>query len=138
MRISDWSSDVCSSDLLALAFFELIIGFQVAIPSGGLVISLTVQRDNASDSTLPVQCFVLGGTFRAVPEASGQGAARRQWQALGKRSNTGMALPARSRWAAFWLAICGVALAHQGITLPSLARLASRSEEHTSELQSLM
>src|SRR3546814_20304221 len=88
----------CSSDLrfllllfhLALAFFELRSGFQVAIPSGGLVISLTVQRDNASDSTLPVQCFVLGGTFRAVPEASGQGAARRQWQALGKRSNTGM------------------------------------------------
>src|SRR3546814_5173438 len=72
-----------------------------------------------------VKCFVHGGTFRAVPEASGQGAARRQWQALGKRSNTGMALPARSLWAAIWLAICGVALAHQGATLPSLARLAS-------------
>jgi len=45
--------------------------------------------------------------------------------ALGKRSNTGMALPARSLRAAVWLATCGVALAHQGATLPSLARLAS-------------
>jgi len=45
--------------------------------------------------------------------------------ALGKRSNTGMALPARSLRAFVWPAICGVALAHQGATLPSLARHAS-------------
>jgi len=60
-----------------------------------------------------VQCFVLGGTFSVVP------------QALGKRSNTGMALAACSLRAAFGLAICGVALAHQGANLPVLARRAS-------------
>jgi len=78
-----------------------------------------------SFSRISVQCFAIIGVFRAVPEVPGQGAARRQWQALGKRSNTGMALPARSLRAAVWLATCGVALAHQGATLPSLARLAS-------------
>ncbi|PIQ38106.1 MAG: hypothetical protein COW59_03580 [Lysobacterales bacterium CG17_big_fil_post_rev_8_21_14_2_50_64_11] len=60
-----------------------------------------------------------------MPQAPGQGTACRQWQALGKRSNTGIALAARPLWAAFWLASCGVALAHQGATLPALARRAS-------------
>src|SRR3546814_7839401 len=44
MRISDWSSDVCSSDLGAFAFFDL---------SGGLKLAIWAQDDISYDTGLP-------------------------------------------------------------------------------------
>jgi hypothetical protein len=73
----------------------------------------------------PVWCVVYNGAFRAAPEASGLGAARRQWQALGKCCNNGMALPARSRKGGPHPASCGVTRARKGVTLSSHACLAS-------------
>src|SRR3546814_10856782 len=81
MRISDWSSDVCSSDLLVAAPGDQVID---------LVVVDALQRDGVD---LHLQAGVLGG---------------------------------------------GEAVHHLVELAPAGDRLELRSEEHTSELQSLM
>src|SRR3546814_4971166 len=103
MRISDWSSDVCSSDLSALA--------KAALPS-------------ASSFTLSPTCWSL-------PQAS-----------ITKASLTAMQAMVSTPLALNSAAFCtkpGRCLAEQvGVKAPGTENSTTRSEEHTSELQSLM
>src|SRR3546814_2513560 len=87
MRISDWSSDVCSSDLLEEEHYQCFPLEFFSVP-GHLVTSLNGEN--------------LEGTFRAFIHAP-----FKQDEMVGDRNNTSLVLQVRS-------------------------------EEHTSELQSLM
>src|SRR3546814_9491275 len=115
MRISDWSSDVCSSDLLGLVLrLPLVVGHPVDNLAGGVVVQ--------------AQALLLGGG--QVPLGEAVAAESRQVhqvdvlhvaalaQVLDKRAEGG-----------------GLQL---GAGLFVQRRHVSRSEEHTSELQSLM
>src|SRR3546814_7735219 len=95
MRISDWSSDVCSSDLLPQVTFEAI-----AERRGKAFRHLRCRRQTGSRPVdAAVGCTDLGPA-RHIVGAGGRN--RQRDQEYGKKSNAG------------------------------------RSEEHTSELQSLM
>src|SRR3546814_3359702 len=115
MRISDWSSDVCSSDLFALAFVVLftIGGFS------GLMLALTPVDFQYHDTYFVVAHFhyvlVPGAVFSII-------AAVYYWipKWTGRMYNE-----KAGRWH-FWLSAIFINL------------LFFRSEEHTSELQSLM
>src|SRR3546814_5552613 len=105
MRISDWSSDVCSSDLpdqLALQGAEMLR--QAAAPGRGDKVARLVDAAQARGLPAPDQAGV-----------SSQ-AARQQL-----RDHRGLAVRAGRE--------------HHRFVLPPHGR---RSEEHTSELQSLM
>src|SRR3546814_2110136 len=99
MRISDWSSDVCSSDLLAVYIQDPLVTVMV----GGFV------------GTFPQQVRIVGEA--SVPQA----------------------IPYRAN-----MTVLDVIIATGGLTEfadgnnTTLVRLDNRSEEHTSELQSLM
>src|SRR3546814_4458534 len=106
MRISDWSSDVCSSDLLA--------------PLQGLL-----------DHRAP-DLLLLAALFRDVFDHLGdevEGFLLAGLRAVGLR--LGLAL---ARAALALRLLLGVAFAEQVVVVDELVR----SEEHTSELQSLM
>src|SRR3546814_3081110 len=107
MRISDWSSDVCSSDLLA-SVLACVLGGQrlvarVCAPQvlGGLLVE-------AAHAVAP-----------AKRSAAGCRAIRSRW--VGRSVSTASASAMRA-------AACAMRAASSG----------DRSEEHTSELQSLM
>src|SRR3546814_10038217 len=110
MRISDWSSDVCSSDLFGDRF--------------GVA---WICRHHISNSTDPVDALAAIGLLRGDGESEfflerpGKGAAHR------------VCLPAGSRAD---LVDGGSLRALQHLDHGSARR--ARSEEHTSELQSLM
>src|SRR3546814_2520084 len=92
MRISDWSSDVCSSDLLEVALHEYL-------PFTILLLSL----------------FTVAGGVRIVGNLHGS-----------PSLNTGL------------LAAGTVLASWMGTTGAAMLLVRPRSEEHTSELQSLM
>src|SRR3546814_5406697 len=99
MRISDWSSDVCSSDLLSLRVFEVV---DVEVAKVALGTAKALSHDAVG----------LGYTFRADD--------------LGVCFHLG----------AVAFRHCG---ADSNLAVPfGLGELGLRSEEHTSELQSLM
>src|SRR3546814_10015826 len=113
MRISDWSSDVCSSDLVLLRHFQRA---RRKLPELGLQrLSLLLQCDE----------LVLTGLFPLL-------ARRLQRRRLGSRL-----LPFQHR-------LLKARLEFRNPPAPALLdinvfqRVAKRSEEHTSELQSLM
>src|SRR3546814_3297750 len=125
MRISDWSSDVCSSDLTALFTF-------LAAPYGLFAVAWAyVAR---AYLTLPLQVILL-------KRASGIGFGRTWaaiWEPLAASAVMGIALhyglPAAERLTANpWLRLTAAVAAGTAIY-----GLALRSEEHTSELQSLI
>src|SRR3546814_3438106 len=100
MRISDWSSDVCSSDLTG----EIVLD-DVFVPTSGI---------------LP-NCSGLKGPFGCLNKAR-YGIA---WGALGAAESC-------------WLAARDYGLDRKQFDRPLETRNSTRSEEHTSELQSLM
>src|SRR3546814_2463975 len=114
MRISDWSSDVCSSDLVH-ANGELVSDYEIS-PDGRTL----AFRQNYDAYVTPLmpggQDVSLGIKSSALPvtRVSGSGAEYMHWSDGGRRLH----------WS-------------RGATLLS-ADLANRSEEHTAELQSLM
>src|SRR3546814_4398359 len=95
MRISDWSSDVCSSDLL-----------------------------------------VLSGEYRVLPEAEAASAARAINVALSVREHAQLFAPADAPIVEI-MCPCPVCRSDVAGIVPCMAVI-QRSEEHTSELQSLM
>src|SRR3546814_5699707 len=111
MRISDWSSDVCSSDLASL--------FTTAPSSSARSASSTISESQAEVSRNK-------GTHSHMA-----GLALRVFQ-----------------WSAIWFTGNPVAVAVHAVTISWLtavnwsgaggARIIARSDEHTSELQSLM
>src|SRR3546814_5396757 len=102
MRISDWSSDVCSSDLL---------------------------RADISAGTLPLAALL-------APAADGDKAGK--GGNAGSGGGAGTALPAsRERWSRKPLDLAALRAIDAAVKLVAKA-LVARSEEHTSELQSLM
>src|SRR3546814_9893606 len=108
MRISDWSSDVCSSDLRVQRVFRLVLLFRLQHHWHGDVVGIGMD-----DLAQPRGVEVLLLPFAKMQGDAG--AARRGVLVF----SDGEGAPA------------------VGGPLPAL-RVAGRSEEHTSELQSLM
>src|SRR3546814_4658714 len=118
MRISDWSSDVCSSDLLLLGARDT---------QAGVVAQAMQQLDAAR--VLPLGHFgqgvEVGGhgvADRRLRRAAGAGLAGAQQQGVAREVRQLVVFERRG-------ARIGVA---------PLVQRVERSEEHTSELQSLM
>src|SRR3546814_10733621 len=118
MRISDWSSDVCSSDLFSLA---AMVGFAYLVKENGQTRSMA--------KLAPL--FVLGAILCAEPMVFGSRELSVTWML----------------YVGIGAIVVGAILAFRGpiaSKLPSLEILADimyralRSEEHTSELQSLI
>src|SRR3546814_4492922 len=123
MRISDWSSDVCSSDLLAARSVE----------------------DVAFDDRVAVgQRFLAGADADRLAAVRSQGRARAEIiviDAVAVIERVAVVADHRERHAGVGLAlemrmVDAVAGAVQ--RNPDILRAAVRSEEHTSELQSIM
>src|SRR3546814_4849485 len=122
MRISDWSSDVCSSDLLVDAA-QLLAVLDADLPGGShSAEDPRVQATQAAIEALFAREFPIN---RALP--SGQG------PALGR--SRGDRYFGGGAWYPTTLAAAG--LCYRLALSPGQDRDA-RSEEHTSELQSLM
>src|SRR3546814_3738695 len=106
MRISDWSSDVCSSDLMGLTLLPALTTMR-KIRAAGLA-------DNA--------CFVMiGGRNDRVSAV----------EALDAGADDHVVKP-------FDFDLLDARLRHLCARAEQVGALARRSEEHTSELQSLM
>src|SRR3546814_7577794 len=112
MRISDWSSDVCSSDLL------LALQRPRSLGEGGVEDGARRRRHQA-EGPLPVGLVVARVVAR-------------------QRRHVGEVAPAGGPVGAEMEPLVGVAEAVQEMHLLEGLRAVVRSEEHTSELQSLM
>src|SRR3546814_10718033 len=125
MRISDWSSDVCSSDLLKIP--PLLIGKRVA---GSCQFDLTLQSglsrffEDRETPTIGINGAYLGPTLEM---AAGE--------TVSINVTNRLTEPATLPWHGFHLPASADGGPHQPIE-PGETR--SRSEEHTSALQSLM
>src|SRR3546814_3436311 len=141
MRISDWSSDVCSSDLIHLALFSvaalwLPIGIaQLAPPAPG-------------QEALWVPLLLLASIGPVFFTVSAQAPLMQRWFAADPRAGDPYYLYAASNLGSFAGLISYPALVEPAMPLAAqswgwtagyaLLVLLVRSEEHTSELQSLM
>src|SRR3546814_10712909 len=123
MRISDWSSDVCSSDLAAVAVPEATVP-EVAVPEAA--------APGASDLEATVQR--LGRDLQSLSETARQSAL----DVLNRESPYVITTDQLVAIAAGALVGAAVVDVLGGGGLASLTAAALRSEEHTSELQSLM
>src|SRR3546814_3130045 len=114
MRISDWSSDVCSSDLLHLCVAGVLLH---AVYLGGVYVAMSLGVEAGLSalivSTQPVLVAALAGVLL------GERVAARQWLGL-------------------TLAAIGVTLVVWRKLEAGFGTMEGRSEEHTSELQSIM
>src|SRR3546814_5182627 len=93
MRISDWSSDVCSSDLLAI---EQLVAFRLAAGEA--------EREHAADRAIEVhvdrfeQVVRVRGNLRRP--ATG-GIQRRRWRSEERRVGKECVSTCRSRWSPY-------------------------------------
>src|SRR3546814_4269469 len=94
MRISDWSSDVCSSDLVAIALGTLAGGWKIIESMGGRITKLSHHQGFAAST---------GGSIMV-----------------------------------FTASLLGIPVSTTHTITGSIIGAGVRSEEHTSELQSLM
>src|SRR3546814_9219128 len=129
MRISDWSSDVCSSDLTVT----------VRLPVARA--QRRIQRRQQAIDRAGVGARKRLGHQRLHPDAirmQGQAGRAREDQQLAAHVLAGQVDPR------IWLGVAGIARLSHEIRERPLAVVAAeqpaqrRSEEHTSELQSLM
>src|SRR3546814_3049717 len=118
MRISDWSSDVCSSDLLA------------TLDPGRYRLSWATARDDGKpDASITVAVRCEGSGELTDPYAIGNAAPS-------NRIATTFSVPARG--CPVQTVVVQKAASRLGETQTGWIDDISRSEEHTSELQSLM
>src|SRR3546814_1333815 len=116
MRISDWSSDVCSSDL-GVRSAESTVGFAIPIELGGKR-GARVAVANAQLSRAEIQAAIIAADVRLqVTQLYVEAVA------ADRRVTT-----ARDQ----------ARIASDALRAASVRVQAGRSEEHTSELQSLM
>src|SRR3546814_1095861 len=121
MRISDWSSDVCSSDL-ALSSLGLLGARIVFAHLAILAVALTFLRSRMHESPRWLEA--------QAAEANGEGkSARGRWRDLFTRQHM-RSMAFLSGMYLFWNLWAGT----NGFFFPYILR----SEEHTSELQSLI
>src|SRR3546814_1574830 len=114
MRISDWSSDVCSSDLALLTFIRNV-GEEGLFPKDYDPQELQAAIDSGNQIQLDkvaTDAFLLLATH--LRDGRTPNAARKQWFMTDSDSDSTPLIP-----------------------LLDYALTANRSEEHTSELQSL-
>src|SRR3546814_10439334 len=124
MRISDWSSDVCSSDLLALSCPD-------PLSTGAGLFALGLRRCRADVRVQRASGILFANCLGSLPDTHLE------------HHGIGCGLSGfRSRQALHCSTGCGI---RQKRTFREVIRLRSRklpvrerSEEHTSELQSLM
>src|SRR3546814_1123873 len=114
MRISDWSSDVCSSDLTVETAFTALRG-----------------AEN------PANVFALGGLLAQEQPHIRPSDSRGSWSCWDRACRAPPRAAANKRHAAAtaftgWKGLCGDG------EWPEVCGSGERSEEHTSELQSLM
>src|SRR3546814_3190908 len=121
MRISDWSSDVCSSDLPVCRFSVPKVGFQLRVPSA-------VPPDPAVSNSSAGIGF--------VPSVRSNSAWMTCWRSTALICPVSLSASRVSIWARLRLAI-GVSYCSSRMS-PVHPALGFRSEEHTSELQPLM
>src|SRR3546814_4920862 len=115
MRISDWSSDVCSSDLIA---------FRALLEKG-------------SDATFLRE--MIGFAAQRLMELESESLVRRRpWRAQRRTAQPAQRLPRPGLGDPCRHGRAADSQAAQGELLPGLPGAPARSEEHTSELQSLM
>src|SRR3546814_6582863 len=140
MRISDWSSDVCSSDLIGKSWTGLRnnnLGTPTAAPSGRRLSRLTLASEGAESSIMFPICF-----YRLIPS----GRRLNILYCLGNFSFARYPDTRRAKSAQSYpevstdLSASDVLRSSRAIRASPAARICwdSRSEEHTSELQSLM
>src|SRR3546814_10450474 len=124
MRISDWSSDVCSSDLGTRDGSLMVVNRSLTMMAGATKIAPTMQA--ALDDWENV-APALGELFEALERNDAEGALPFDADLLAAP------LPRAFGWidGTSYLAHMERARSLRGVSLP-------RSEEHTSELQSLM
>src|SRR3546814_1350854 len=135
MRISDWSSDVCSSDLIEL-------GTYTADGARGAPLRVIVQdlvqaplQDLAALADGFVAAWNVDGSPRLQRFAADGSAAGTEFAFAGTAGRSGTAAIAA---AADGTVLWAVTVA-DGVDAPDVAaQLFDRSEEHTSELQPLM
>src|SRR3546814_1989758 len=123
MRISDWSSDVCSSDLL-IGDFLIDVGSIVGDPSHDVFLSFEAESRSQQQPALP---------FR---RGTGWGGRARIWP-LARASRLARPTLRRASGAAFG-GLHGGPDCRSGTKGQPPLVFPGRSEEHTSELQSLM
>src|SRR3546814_7270871 len=134
MRISDWSSDVCSSDLRALSERPQPDGFdrrpeacdlrrrtERRVVNGRIELWLYVAQRLSAMVLAPLVLVHLGTIIYAIQDGL-----------------TAAEIFSRTQGSLFWAVLYGLfviaAAVHGAIGLRTIAR--ERSEEHTSELQS--
>src|SRR3546814_9717366 len=131
MRISDWSSDVCSSDLLSMLFGWIFINVVARVV--GTIKNMwrndrgIAGRDSDASLSLEISCAVIPQPL------SDRGQAVFSHTAIGPSGPSTQPQPSR--------AASSASVSAATVRQPSARRLAAsagRSEEHTSELQSLM
>src|SRR3546814_6492197 len=122
MRISDWSSDVCSSDLPGLVAAEIVHDDDIArLEAGDQLLANIGQEAFAVDRT--VEDARRGEPIAAQGAQEGHGAPVAM---RGEAANPLASRPPAAQWG------------HVGFDPGLVDEHETRSEEHTSELQSLM
>src|SRR3546814_8537144 len=125
MRISDWSSDVCSSDLLREIFLGNLRFEQIQAHTGATPKVLTVRLKR-----LEANGMVERRLYRERPP-------RHEYRPTAKGEAFHAVLLTLRAWGEAWCKAPGAERAVEYIHC-DYEGLAGRSEEHTSELQSLM
>src|SRR3546814_1562139 len=137
MRISDWSSDVCSSDLNNIVPDQAIlrVNMRPATPAAMVAAEATLRGTLANiERDHDVHCHLHGG-FNRPPKPMGPAAAR----LFALVRDCGNALGLDIAWKATGGVCDGNNIAACGVpVVDTMGPRGGGSEEHTAELQSLM
>src|SRR3546814_5938588 len=137
MRISDWSSDVCSSDLAAAVAITVVIiaitiarsvvaaAITVVVAVITVVVAARQNRGEAAEDDSAGDDFTRADPVAVIAVARGCGSGAHQHRAGGGRTNCGPGQVGLD--------------SHGSVSSINAGGMgAARSEEHTAELQSLM